>query len=89
MAHEAEIDEHQSGHRKGVARVYRAGSSGVLPGKSGYTKKSYLVEAEVLIRYRYGVTSVPDSELRRLKADLYSGKAERTKRTKKREIPPD
>jgi hypothetical protein len=52
-------------------------------------EKSYLAEAEVVIRYRYGVTSVSDSELRRFKAALYSGKTERPKQTRKRAILPD
>jgi hypothetical protein len=43
-------------------------------------EKSYLSDAEALIRERYGVTHVPASGLRRLKAALYRGDVERPKR---------
>src|SRR5262249_3494274 len=43
-------------------------------------EKSYLSDAEALIRERYGVTHVPESGLRRLKAALYRGDVERPKR---------
>jgi len=45
-------------------------------------KKAYLRGAEALIKDRYGVTAVPPSELRRLKAALYRGDSERPKRPK-------
>jgi hypothetical protein len=43
-------------------------------------EKSYLSDAEALIKERYGVTHVPESTLRRLKAALYRGDVERPKR---------
>ena len=43
-------------------------------------EKSYLSDAAALIRKRYGVTHVPASGLRRLKAALYRGDVERPKR---------
>jgi hypothetical protein len=43
-------------------------------------EKDYLGEAEPLIKERYGVATVPQSELRRMKAALYRGDAERPKR---------
>jgi hypothetical protein len=46
------------------------------------SSKSYLAEAEPLIKERYGVTNVPPSELRRIKAALYRGDSERPKRLK-------
>jgi len=48
-------------------------------------KKAYLREAEALIKERYGVTSVPPTELRRLKAALYRGDSERPKRAKRKQ----
>jgi hypothetical protein len=45
--------------------------------------KSYLREAEPLIKERYGVSLVPESELRRIKAALYRGDLERPKRKPK------
>jgi hypothetical protein len=48
---------------------------GLLP-----NKMDCLIEAESLIKKRYGVTTVPESELRRLKAALYRGDTERPKR---------
>jgi hypothetical protein len=48
---------------------------GTLP-----AEKAYLSEAEALIKDRYGVASVPDTGLRRLKAALYRGDLERPKR---------
>ena len=47
-------------------------------------KKGYLGEAEVRIEDRYGVTTVPPTELRRMKAALYRGDSERPKRPKRR-----
>jgi hypothetical protein len=48
-------------------------------------KKDYLREAEALIKERYGVTAVPPSELRRIKAALYRGDPERPKRSKRKQ----
>jgi hypothetical protein len=48
-------------------------------------KKAYLREAEALIKERYGVTAVPPSELRRIKAALYRGDPERPKRPKRKQ----
>jgi len=48
-------------------------------------KKDYVREAEPLIRERYGVTTVPPSELRRIKAPLYRGDSERPKRSKRKQ----
>jgi hypothetical protein len=48
-------------------------------------KKHYLREAESLIMERYGVTAVPPSELRRIKAPLYRGDFERPKRPKRKQ----
>jgi hypothetical protein len=48
------------------------------------TKKDYLSQAETVIKERYGVTTVPESELRRLKPALYRGDTERPKRKPKR-----
>jgi hypothetical protein len=48
---------------------------GLLP-----NKKDYLREAEPLIKERYGVTTVPPSELRRIKAAVYRGDSKRPKR---------
>jgi len=48
-------------------------------------KKAYLRGAEALIKERYGVTAVPPSELRRLKAALYRGDSERPKRAKRKQ----
>src|SRR5262249_13666134 len=53
---------------------------GLLP-----NKKDYLGEAEPLIKARYGVTTVPPSELRRIKAALYRGDSERPKRPKRKQ----
>ena len=47
-------------------------------------KKAYLGEAEQLIKERYGVTTVPLSELRRIKAALYRGDSQRPKRPKRK-----
>jgi hypothetical protein len=47
-------------------------------------KKDYLREAEPLIKERYGVNTVPLSELRRIKAALYRGDSERPKRSKRK-----
>jgi hypothetical protein len=47
-------------------------------------KKDYLSQAETVIKDRYGVTTVPESELRRLKPALYRGDTERPKRKPKR-----
>ena len=55
---------------------------GLLP-----NKKDYLRQAEPLIKERYGVTTVPASELRRIKAALYRGDSERPKRRPKRKNP--
>ena len=52
---------------------------GLLP-----DEKAYLREAELLIKERYGVTTVPPSELRRIKAALYRGDSERPKRPKRK-----
>jgi hypothetical protein len=46
------------------------------------SSKSYLAEAEPLIKERYKVNTVPPSELRRIKAALYRGDSERPKRPK-------
>jgi hypothetical protein len=46
-------------------------------------KKDYLRQAQSLIMERYGVTTVPESELRRLKAPLYRGDTERPKRSRR------
>jgi hypothetical protein len=43
-------------------------------------KKDYLREAEPLIKERYGVSHVPETELRRIKAALYRGDLQRPKR---------
>jgi hypothetical protein len=43
-------------------------------------EKSYHSDATALIKKRYGVTHVPESGLRRLKAALYRGDVERPKR---------
>jgi hypothetical protein len=56
------------------------GQQGLLP-----NKKNYLREAEPLIKERYGVTTVPASELRRIKAALYRGDFERPKRSKRKQ----
>jgi hypothetical protein len=53
---------------------------GLLP-----NKKDYLREAEARIKDRYGVTTVPPTELRRIKAALYSGDSERPKRPKRKQ----
>jgi hypothetical protein len=45
--------------------------------------KSYPREAEPLIKERYGVNLVPETELRRIKAALYRGDLERPKRKRK------
>jgi hypothetical protein len=50
---------------------------GLLP-----KEKAYLSEAEPLIKERYGVATVPASELRRFKVALYRGDLERPKRTR-------
>jgi hypothetical protein len=50
---------------------------GLLP-----NKKDYLFEAEARIKDRYGVNTVPPTELRRIKAALYRGDLERPKRTR-------
>src|SRR5262249_45816062 len=52
---------------------------GSIPGK-----KAYLVEAEALIQDRYGVNTVPPTELRRIKAALYRGDLVRPKRQKRK-----
>jgi hypothetical protein len=57
---------------------------GLLP-----DKKAYLREAEALIKERYGVTAVPPSELRRIKAALYRGDSERPKRSKRKKSQPE
>ena len=51
---------------------------GLLPNEKDYSR-----EAEPLIKERYGVTSVPPSELRRIKPALYRGDSERPKRKRK------
>jgi hypothetical protein len=48
-------------------------------------KKDYLREAEARIKDRYGDTTVPPTELRRIKAALYRGDAERPKRPKRKQ----
>jgi hypothetical protein len=48
-------------------------------------KKAYLRAAEALIKERYGVTAVPLTELRRLKAALYRGDSERPKRPNRKQ----
>jgi hypothetical protein len=53
---------------------------GLLP-----DKKAYLREAEALIKERYDVAAVSPSELRRIKAALYRGDAERPKRPKRKQ----
>ena len=45
-------------------------------------EKDYLRRTEPLIIERYGVTTVPASELRRIKAALYRGDSKRPKRLK-------
>jgi hypothetical protein len=57
---------------------------GLLP-----NKKEYLREAEPLIKERYGVNTVPPSELRRIKAALYRGDSERPKRSKRKKSKPE
>jgi hypothetical protein len=52
---------------------------GLLP-----NKKAYLAEAEQFIKERYGVRTVPLSELRRYKAALYRGDSQRPKRPKRK-----
>ena len=51
-------------------------------------KKAYSGEAEQQIKRRYGVTTVPSSELRRIRSALYRGNLERPKRTKARATKP-
>jgi hypothetical protein len=53
---------------------------GLLP-----NKKAYLLEAEPRIMERYGLNTVPPSELRRIKAALYRGDSERPKRPKRKQ----
>jgi hypothetical protein len=53
---------------------------GLLP-----NKKDYLFEAEARIKDRYGVNTVPPTELRRIKAALYRGDSERPKRPKRKQ----
>ena len=53
---------------------------GLLP-----NKKAYLGEAEPQIKERYGVTTVPPSELRRIKAALYRDDSERPKRPNRKQ----
>jgi len=48
-------------------------------------EKAYLREAEPLIKERYGVATVPASELRRFKVALYRGDSERPKRAKRKQ----
>jgi hypothetical protein len=48
-------------------------------------KKDYLRQAESRIEERYGVTTVPPSELRRIKAALYRGDSERPRRPKRKQ----
>ena len=57
---------------------------GLLP-----NKKEYLREAEPLMKERYGVNTVPPSELRRIKAALYRGDSERPKRSKRKKSKPE
>jgi hypothetical protein len=45
------------------------------------SEKAYLKEAEALIRDRYGVNTVSDTELRRFMRALYDGKTKRPKST--------
>jgi hypothetical protein len=61
--------EHEDGRRQ----------QGLLP-----DKKAYLGEAEALIKERYGVTTTPHTELRRIKAALYRGDPKRPKRPKRK-----
>jgi hypothetical protein len=51
-----------------------------LPNEKGYT-----LELETRIKERYGVATVPPSELRRIKAALYRGDLERPKRPKRKQ----
>jgi hypothetical protein len=46
-------------------------------------KRDYFRQARLVIMERYGVTPVPESELRRLQAALYRGDKERPKRRRK------
>jgi hypothetical protein len=48
-------------------------------------EKGYLLDAEPLIRKRYEVTTVPPSELRRIKPALFRGDSERPKRQKRKQ----
>jgi hypothetical protein len=53
---------------------------GLLPNERGY-----ISQVEPLIKDRYGVATVPPSELRRIKAALYRGDSERPKRAKRKQ----